>query len=47
MKLKEDSREPKFTAMKIEAGREKDANKEMKRKERIHQKICNSRASVT
>ena len=38
MKLKEDSREPKFTAMKIEAGREKDANKEMKRKERIHQK---------
>lgn len=36
MKFKEDLRELKFIVMKIEAGREKDVNKEMKRKERIY-----------
>lgn len=36
----------KFTVTKIKARREKNANKKFKRKEKIHQKICNHRAGM-
>lgn len=36
----------KFTVTKIKARREKNANKKFKRKEKIHQKICNHRAGT-
>lgn len=43
---RENPKGPKLAVMKIKARRERNANKKFKRKERIHQKICNCRAGT-